>query len=64
MAIKHQKVISRTPENVDIDFDSLPVHEQDRICRIMLQKMREFFDDPKNAAEYAAWQQLQQGGNV
>jgi hypothetical protein len=53
--IPERVVVSRSPENVDIDFNAIPKHEMDAYCRVVIRGVTEYFKKPGTAAAYEQW---------
>lgn len=50
-------VATRTPAAVSVDFDAIPAHESDAICRTLIGCVSRLFEDPAIQADYNRWQQ-------
>lgn len=53
--IKTPVVISRTPEQVDIEINAMPHFEVDRMCRTIIGGANRFFENPEVRKDFAAW---------
>lgn len=53
---KSEQVMTAIPSNaLKIDLNSMPKHEIDAFCRVLLHSVAESFKNPDFAAEYEAW---------
>ena len=43
-------------EKITIDFDLVPEHERDAMCRTLIGCINQLFEDPKVREDYADWQ--------
>ena len=43
------------PSAVKIDVSTMPKHETDALCRVLIRSVAEAFKNPAFAAEYEAW---------
>ena len=39
-----------------IRLDTLPEHESDRMCRVLSNSIRKFYENPANLKNFEAWQ--------
>lgn len=61
MAMKTLKSVgSRTPQNINIELDTLPENESDALCRTILSGMSRVFEDPTIMADYQNWKKQKQ----
>lgn len=52
MAMKPLKSVgSRTPQNINIELDTLPENESDALCRTIISGMSRAFEDPAVMAD-------------
>lgn len=49
------EIASMAPASVHIDFNVMPKHESDSLCRVLARSVKEAFKNPKFAAEYEQW---------
>lgn len=42
--------------SITINLNSLPKHENDRMCRVLLNSIRTFYENPANMKEFEAQQ--------
>ncbi len=60
---KSEQVMTAIPPNaLKIDVNSMPKHETDALCRVLLRSVAEAFKNPAFAAEYEAWRIKRYGG--
>lgn len=45
--------------SITINLNSLPEHENDRMCKTLLQSMRKFYENLEAMKEFEAWQAKQ-----
>lgn len=45
--------------SITINLNSLPKHENDRMCRVLLNSMRTFYENPANLKNFKSWQAKQ-----
>ena len=45
--------------SITINLNSLPEHESDRMCRVLLNSMRKFYENPENMKNFESWQAKQ-----
>lgn len=61
-------VQSRTPEVVAVDFEKIPPHQSDAMCRTLIGCVSRLFEDPAVQADYKRWkrkrQQKKKGANA
>ena len=56
MKPKSEKVVvARTPETIKFNFNSIPRHEMDALCRDLLYSITESLKNPTVVAEYEQW---------
>ena len=56
MAMKTLKSVgSRTPQNINIELDTLPENESNALCRTIISGMSRAFEDPAVMADYQNW---------
>lgn len=61
MAMKTLKSVgSRTPQNINIELDTLPENESDALCRTIISGMSRAFEDPAVMADYQNWKKQRQ----
>ncbi len=61
MAMKPLKSVeSRTPQNINIELDTLPENESDALCRTIISGMSRAFEDPAVMADYQNWKKQRQ----
>lgn len=61
MAMKPLKSVeSRTPQNINIELDTLPENESDALCRTIISGMSRAFEDPTVMADYQNWKKQRQ----
>lgn len=61
MAMKTLKSVgSRTPQNINIELDTLPENESDALCRAIISGMSRAFEDPAVMADYQNWKKQRQ----
>ena len=53
-------VKKRIPEAVTVEFDKIPAHTSDTMCRILIGCVDRIFQDPPVKADYKRWQQERQ----
>lgn len=53
-------VKTRKPETVAVDFDAIPSHQNDAMCRTLIGCVGRLFEDPAIQADYKCWQQERQ----
>lgn len=41
---------------ITINLNALPEHENDRMCRVLSNSMRTFYENPANLKNFEAWQ--------
>ncbi len=51
---------STVPATVSVDFDAMPAHESDAICRRLIGCVSHLFDNPAVLADYKRWQKERQ----
>lgn len=49
------KVVSNGPGTVEIDFNAMPKHERDLMCRTVLGAVARMFEKPEVKADYELW---------
>lgn len=60
MAMKTLKSVgSRTPQNINIELDTLPENESDALCRTIISGMSRAFEDPAVMADYQNWKKTE-----
>lgn len=61
MAMKTLKSVgSRTPQNINIELDTLPENESDALYRTIINGMSRAFEDPAVMADYQNWKKQRQ----
>ena len=59
-----EKVIARSTDSITINFDEIPKHEMDSLCRVILSSARKAFKDPKFRADYEVWLAERKAGGI
>lgn len=57
-------VVSTIPERVRVDLDQMPRHESDRMCKTILECVRQMMEIPAIRAEYEEWLTNKQKANA
>ena len=52
MKITEKVVVGKLPDNIRINFDEIPKHQMDALCRVILRGAREAYKNPEFMAEY------------
>lgn len=60
MAKTIKTVGTRTPENINIELNTLPENESDALCRTILSGAARMFEDPAIMADYQNWKKQRQ----
>ena len=42
--------------SITINLNALPEHESDRMCRVLSNSIRKFYENPANLKNFEAWQ--------
>jgi len=50
----------QAPAVVAVDFDTIPSHQSDTMCRVILGCVSRMFEDPAVKADYIRWQKERQ----
>lgn len=45
--------------SITINLNSLPDHENDRMCRVLSNGIQKFYENPANRKNFEAWQAKQ-----
>ena len=53
--IAEKVVVSMEPAAVNFNFDAIPKHEMDALCRTVIRSTTEAFKNPAVVAEYEQW---------
>lgn len=47
------------PEVINVNCDTMPSHDSNSMCRILINCINRYFEDPKIKAEYDQWKREQ-----
>lgn len=50
-------VLSRTPEQVQVEINTMPEFEVDRMCSTIIGAVNRFFENPAVKADFERWKQ-------
>ena len=57
-------VISRTPEQVQVEINTMPHFEVDRMCSTIIGCVNRFFENPDVQADFERWKQSREAAKI